>query len=104
MHLPTTAASLSLQIHRFVQCSSTAKSLAVHASLIATIVRCAGGPVGTAAALLPFSSENAPFVSAKWLREREIETGGRDTVEYMIPVPGLFPEPHACRQVMSLER
>jgi hypothetical protein len=39
-----------------------------------------------------FSSENAPFVSAKWLREREIETGGRDTVEFMIRVLGLFPE------------
>lgn len=39
-----------------------------------------------------FSSESAPFVSEKWLREREIETGGRDTVEYMIRVLGLFPE------------
>lgn len=41
---------------------------------------------------LCFSSENAPFVKSKWLREREIETGGRDSVEYQIRVLGLFPE------------
>jgi hypothetical protein len=41
---------------------------------------------------LCFSSENSPFVDAKWLRNRLIETGGRDTVEYMIRVLGLFPE------------
>ncbi len=41
---------------------------------------------------LRFNSENAPFVKTKWLREREIESGGRDSVEYQIRVLGLFPE------------
>lgn len=41
---------------------------------------------------LRFSSENSPFVTNKWLREREVETGGRDSVEYQIRVLGLFPE------------
>lgn len=41
---------------------------------------------------LRFSSENSPFVTSKWLKEREIETGGRDSVEYQIRVLGLFPE------------
>lgn len=41
---------------------------------------------------LRFNSENAPFVKSKWLKERELESGGRDSVEYMIRVLGLFPE------------
>ena len=41
---------------------------------------------------LRFSSENSPFVTPKWLRERETETGGRESVEYQIRVLGLFPE------------
>jgi hypothetical protein len=41
---------------------------------------------------LRFSSINSPFVTNKWLRDRETETGGRDTPEYMIRVLGLFPE------------
>ncbi len=41
---------------------------------------------------LCFSSENSPFVESSWLRSREIETGGRDSVEYQIRVLGRFPE------------
>lgn len=41
---------------------------------------------------LCFNSENSPFVTTKWLRDRLIETGGRDSPEYMIRVRGLFPE------------
>lgn len=41
---------------------------------------------------LRFTSENSPFVTSKWLREREIESGGKDSVEYQIRVLGLFPE------------
>lgn len=41
---------------------------------------------------LRFSSKNSPFVTGKWLRDREIETGGKDSVEYQIRVLGLFPE------------
>jgi hypothetical protein len=41
---------------------------------------------------LTFSSENSPFVTTEWLRNRAIETGGRDSVEYQIRVLGRFPE------------
>jgi hypothetical protein len=41
---------------------------------------------------LTFSSEDSPFVTARWLRERVIETGGRDTTEYQIRVLGRFAE------------
>lgn len=41
---------------------------------------------------LCFSSENSPFVTKKWIKEREIETGGRDTPEFQIRVLGRFPE------------
>lgn len=41
---------------------------------------------------LCFSSINSPFVTSKWLKEREIETGGKDSIEYQIRVLGLFPE------------
>lgn len=41
---------------------------------------------------LRFSSERSPLVTLKWLKDREIETGGRDSVEYQIRVLGLFPE------------
>ena len=41
---------------------------------------------------LCFSSERSPFVTSKWLKEREVETGGRDSVEYQIRVLGRFPE------------
>lgn len=43
-------------------------------------------------ASLCFSSENSPFVTSKWLRDRLRETGGRDTPEYQIRVRGMFPE------------
>lgn len=41
---------------------------------------------------LCFSSINSPFVTSKWLRDREIETGGKDSVEHQIRVLGRFPE------------
>ena len=39
---------------------------------------------------LRFNSEKSPFVTTQWLRERESESGGRNSVEYMIRVLGLF--------------
>lgn len=41
---------------------------------------------------LRFNSERSPFVETKWLRERQVECGGRNTVEYKIRVLGLFAE------------
>ena len=41
---------------------------------------------------LEFSSEHSPFVTDQWLRDREMETGGRQTVEYRIRVLGKFAE------------
>lgn len=39
---------------------------------------------------LCFSSERSPFVTSQWLRDRENECGGRDSVEYRIRVLGQF--------------
>lgn len=39
---------------------------------------------------LCFSSERSPFVTEEWLHERELETGGRNSVEYQIRVLGRF--------------
>lgn len=39
---------------------------------------------------LRFNSERSPFVTTKWLRDRESESGGRNSVEYQIRVLGLF--------------
>lgn len=39
---------------------------------------------------LRFNSELSPFVTTKWLRERESESGGRHSVEYQIRALGLF--------------
>lgn len=39
---------------------------------------------------LRFNSENSPFVTEKWLQDRETECGGRASVEYRIRVLGLF--------------
>lgn len=39
---------------------------------------------------LRFSSEHSLVVSDEWLAERELETGGRNSVEYQIRVLGLF--------------
>ncbi|MFC4620796.1 hypothetical protein ACFO3A_01005 [Comamonas nitrativorans] len=39
---------------------------------------------------LRFNSELSPFVTTKWLRQRESESGGRHSVEYQIRVLGLF--------------
>jgi len=41
---------------------------------------------------LTFSSENSPFVTSSWLKEREVECGGRDSAEYQIRVLGRFAE------------
>lgn len=41
---------------------------------------------------LRFNSERSPFVTTKWLKDREVECGGRNTVEYQIRVLGLFAE------------
>lgn len=39
---------------------------------------------------LQFSSERSPFVTTNWLKERENECGGRNSVEYRIRVLGQF--------------
>ena len=39
---------------------------------------------------LVFDSERSPFVTNKWLREREEESGGKHTPEYIIRVKGGF--------------
>ncbi len=39
---------------------------------------------------LVFSSERAPWVTNEWLKARELETGGRNSVEYRIRVLGQF--------------
>lgn len=41
---------------------------------------------------LSFSSEDAPHVTLAWLKERLIECGGRDSIEYRIRVLGQFAE------------
>lgn len=41
---------------------------------------------------LTFSSENSPFATQEWLRQRLVETGGRDSPEYQIRVLGRFAE------------
>ena len=41
---------------------------------------------------LTFSSEESPLVSDKFIREKLIEYGGRQSPEYQIKVLGLFPE------------
>lgn len=43
-------------------------------------------------AALRFSSEASPFVTPQWLKDRENETGGRDSIEYRIRVLGQFAE------------
>lgn len=39
---------------------------------------------------LRFNSEKSPFVTSKWLKDRAMESGGRNSVEYQIRVLGLF--------------
>ena len=39
---------------------------------------------------LRFNSERSPFVTNDWLKARELESGGRNSVEYQIRVLGLF--------------
>lgn len=43
-------------------------------------------------AALCFNSERSPFVTEEWLRAREEESGGRNSVEYRIRVLGQFAE------------
>jgi len=49
-------------------------------------------PNGGSWAALRFTSEASPFVTLQWLKDRENETGGRDSIEYRIRVLGLFAE------------
>lgn len=44
---------------------------------------------------LRFSSERSPFVTLEWLRQREVESGGRASVEYRIRVKGEFADSSA---------
>lgn len=44
---------------------------------------------------LSFNSERSPFVTNAWLRDRRVECGGRDSVEYRIRVLGQFAEDSA---------
>ena len=39
---------------------------------------------------LCFNSERSPFVTAEWLQARELECGGRNSIEYQIRVLGRF--------------
>lgn len=41
---------------------------------------------------LRFNSERSPFVTDEWLKARELECGGRNSIEYQIRVLGLFAE------------
>lgn len=41
---------------------------------------------------LVFNSEESPIVSDEFLRDKQLEYGGRDSVEYQIKVQGRFPE------------
>lgn len=41
---------------------------------------------------LRLSSERSPFVTAQWLKDRDVESGGRDSIEYRIRVRGQFAE------------
>lgn len=52
---------------------------------------------------LRFSSERSPFVTTKWLKDREVECGGRNTVEYQIRVLGLFAEDSGSNLITRVE-
>jgi len=41
---------------------------------------------------LCFSSEYSPFTTTEWINNRELECGGRESIEYKIRVRGLFAE------------
>lgn len=47
---------------------------------------------GGAWTALCFSSENSPFVEDDWLKNVEVQSGGRDSVEYRVRVLGKFAE------------
>jgi hypothetical protein len=51
-----------------------------------TLAKANGGSWTT----LRFNSERSPFVTKEWLKEREIESGGRASDEYQMRVLGLF--------------
>jgi hypothetical protein len=52
---------------------------------------------------LTFNSEHSPFVTKGWLAEREIETGGKDSIEYRIRVLGEFAEDSSCNLLTRSE-
>jgi hypothetical protein len=41
---------------------------------------------------LVFDSERSPFVTTQWLKDRELESGGKNSIEYRIRVKGHFAE------------
>ena len=55
---------------------------------------------GGSYANLTFSSERSPFVTRKWLKEREDETGGKDSVEYIVRCSGGFAD-HAGSNLLT---
>lgn len=52
---------------------------------------------------LRFNSERSPFVTDEWLRDRETECGGRNSIEYQIRVLGLFAEDSGSNLLSRLE-
>lgn len=52
---------------------------------------------------LRFNSERSPFVTSKWLKDRETECGGRNTVEYQIRILGLFAEDSGSNLLTRVE-
>lgn len=52
---------------------------------------------------LRFSSERSPFVTMQWLKDRDDETGGRESIEYRIRVLGLFAEDSGSNLLTRVE-
>lgn len=52
---------------------------------------------------LCFSSERSPFATTQWLKERENESGGRDSIEYRIRVRGQFAEDSGANLISRSE-
>lgn len=52
---------------------------------------------------LRFSSERSPFVTVQWLKDRDDETGGRESIEYRIRVLGLFAEDSGSNLLTRVE-
>lgn len=52
---------------------------------------------------LRFSSERSPFVTMQWLKDRDDETGGRESIEYRIRVLGMFAEDSGSNLLTRVE-